>query len=123
MSEEFVSTGRIPTYEAFLHAADLDPVYRWQKRFLQHLQFGCANRRWVLKSPDHVYGMDKLLTVFPDAAIIQTHRNPVDVLKSQIQLTQVLEAIYARPVARDRLGISEARKVKQISGLHNPVPR
>lgn len=114
-SEEFVSTGRIPTYEAFLHAADLGPVYRWQKWFLQHLQLGCPNRRWVLKSPDHVYGLDKLLTVFPDAAIIQTHRNSVDVLKSQIQLTQVLEAIYARPVALDRLGMSEARKVKQIS--------
>jgi hypothetical protein len=115
MSEEFVSTGRVRTYEAFLHAADLGPVYRWQKRFLQHLHLGCPNRRWVLKSPDHVYGLEKLLTVFPDAAIIQTHRNPVDVLKSQIQLTQVLEAMYGRPIARDRLGISEARKVKQIS--------
>jgi LPS sulfotransferase NodH len=115
MSEEFVSTCRIPTYEAFLHAADLGPVYRWQKRFLQHLQLGSPSRRWVLKAPDHVYGLDKLLTVFPDAVIIQTHRNPVDALKSQIQLTQVLEAIYARPVARDQLGISEARKVKQIS--------
>jgi hypothetical protein len=115
MSEEFVSTGRIPTYEAFLHAADLGPVYHWQKLFLQYLQLGCPKSRWVLKSPDHVYGMDKLLTVFPDAAIIQMHRNPVDVLRSQIQLTQVLEAIYARPVAPDRLGISEARKVKQIS--------
>ena len=114
MSEEFVSTCHIPTYEAFLHAADLSPVYCWQKRFLQYLQLGRPNRRWVLKAPDHVYGLDKLLTVFQDAAIIQTHRNPVDVLKSQIQLTQVLEAIYARPVARDRLGISEARKVKQI---------
>jgi hypothetical protein len=34
MSEEFVSTGRVPSYEAFLHAADLRPVYRWQKWFL-----------------------------------------------------------------------------------------
>ena len=76
-------------------------MYCWQKRFLQHLQLGRPNRRWVLKAPDHAYGLDKLLTVFPDAAIIQTHRNPVDVLKSQIQLTQVLEAIYARPAARD----------------------
>ena len=115
MSEEFISTCRVPTYEAFLHAADLGPVYRWQKRFLQHLQLGCPNRRWVLKSPDHVYGLDKLLTAFPDAAIIQTHRNPVDVLKSQIQLTEVLEAMYARPVARDQLGMSEARKVRQLS--------
>ena len=115
MSEEFVSTGRVLSCEAFLHAADLGPVYRWQKRFLQHLQLGCANRRWVMKSPDHVYGLDRLLTVFSDAAIIQTHRNPVDVLNSQIQLTQVLEAMYAGPVVRDQLGLSEARKLKQIS--------
>ena len=115
MSEEFVSTGRVPTYEAFLHAADLGPVYRWQKRFLQHLQTGCPKRRWVLKSPDHVYGLDKLLTVFPDAAIIQTHRNPIDVLKSQIQLTQVLESMYARQIPRFQLGLSETRKVKQLS--------
>jgi len=115
MSEEFVSTGRVMTYEAFLHAANLEPVYRWQKRFLQHLQTGRPNRRWVLKSPDHVYGLDKLLTVFPDAAIVQTHRNPVDVLKSQIQLTQVLESMYARPAPCAQLGLSEARKVKQLS--------
>jgi len=115
MSQEFIATGRIPTYEAFLHAADLGPVYSWQKRFLQHLQLGCPKRRWVLKSPDHVYGLDKLLTVFPDAAIIQTHRNPIDVLKSQIRLTRVLETIYARPVARDLLGVSEARTIKRMS--------
>jgi hypothetical protein len=33
-SEEFVSTCHVPTYEAFLHAADLGPTYRWQRRFL-----------------------------------------------------------------------------------------
>jgi hypothetical protein len=117
MSEEFVSTARVPTYEAFLHAADLGPIYRWQKRFLQHLQLGCPNRRWVLKSPDHVYGLDTILTVFPDATIIQTRRDPVDVLKSQIQLTQVLEAMYAHPIPRDQLGLSEPRKVKQLSAV------
>jgi hypothetical protein len=114
LSEEFVSTCYVPTYEAFLHAADLGPIYRWQRRFLQYLQMGSLNRRWVLKSPDHVYGLDKLLTVFPDAAIIQIHRNPVDVLKSQIQLTMVLEAMYARP--REQLAMSEARKIEQILG-------
>ena len=80
MSEEFVSTGHIPTYEAFLHTADLGPVYRWQKRFLQYLQLGLSEQALGSKSPDHMYGLDTLLTVFPDAAIIQTHRNPVDVL-------------------------------------------
>jgi len=115
LSQEFVSISRIPAYEAFLRAADLGPTYRWQKRFLQHLQAGCSKRRWVLKSPDHVYGLDKLLTVFPDAAIIQTHRNPVDVLRSQIQLTGVLERMFARPGDREQFRIREARKVGQIS--------
>jgi LPS sulfotransferase NodH len=114
LSEEFVSTFHIPTYEAFLHGADLGPTYRWQRRFLQHLQLNCPNKRWVLKSPDHVYGLDELLTVFPDAVIIQTHRNPVDVLRSQIQLTQVLEELFARPRGRDELRISETRKIGEI---------
>src|SRR6516165_4068890 len=116
LSEEFVSTCLVPTYEAFLHAADLGPIYRWERRFLQHLQAGCSKRRWVLKSPDHAYGLDKLLAVFPDAAIIQTHRNPVDVVKSQIRLTQVLEAMFARPREREQLAASEARKVEQMLG-------
>jgi hypothetical protein len=114
LSEEFVSTCRIPTYEAFLHGTDLGPAYRWQKRFLQHLQANCSNRRWVLKSPDHVYGLDELLTVFPDAVIIQTHRNPVDVLRSQIQLTKVLEGLFARPRQPDELRVSETRKIAEI---------
>jgi hypothetical protein len=114
LSEEFVSISLIPTYEAFLHRADLGPTYRWQKQFLQHLQLGCSKRRWVLKSPDHVYGLDKLLTVFPDAVIIQTHRNPVQVLRSQIQLTKVLEGLFGRPGERDQLGMSEARKIGEI---------
>src|SRR6516162_724356 len=114
LSEEFISTCHIPTYEAFLHGTDLGPAYRWQKRFLQHLQANCSNRRWVLKSPDHVYGLDELLTVFPDAVIIQTHRNPVDVLRSQIQLTKVLEGLFARPRQPDELRVSETRKIAEI---------
>jgi hypothetical protein len=116
LSEEFVSTCHVPTYEAFLHAADLGPTYRWQRRFLQYLQMERPSRRWVLKSPDHIYCLDKLLTVFPDAAIIQTHRNPAEVLKSQIRLTKVLEAMFARPREREQLAISEARKIEQMLG-------
>jgi Sulfotransferase family len=116
LSEEFVSTCHVPTYEAFLHAADLGPIYRWQRRFLQYLQIGHSNSRWVLKSPDHIYGLDKLLAVFPDAAIIQTHRNPVEVVKSQIRLTQVLEAMFARPRESEQLAMSETRKIEQMLG-------
>jgi Sulfotransferase family len=115
LSDEFVSICRVPTYEAFLHGADLGPTYRWQKRFLQHLQLDCPARRWVLKSPDHVYNLDKLLNVFPDALIIQTHRNPIDVVRSQIQVTEVLERLFARPEQRYQLGRREVRKIEEMA--------
>jgi len=109
LSEEFVSTCRVPSYEAFLHAADLRPAYAWQKRFLQHLESGCSARRWVLKSPDHVRGLEALFSIFPDAVIVQTHRNPLEVVKSSIQLTQVLHELYARRGDRDQLARREAQ--------------
>jgi hypothetical protein len=115
-SEEFISTCHVPTFEAFLHAADLGPTYHWQRRFLQYLQMGSSSRRWVLKSPDHIYSLDKLLTAFPDAVIIQTHRDPVEVVRSQIRLTKILEAMFARPRENEQIAISEARKIEQMLG-------
>ncbi|HVM50591.1 MAG TPA: sulfotransferase [Candidatus Acidoferrum sp.] len=109
LSQEFISTCRIPRYEAFLRAADLRPAYAWQRRFLQHLQLGRPVRRWVLKSPDHVYGLAELFDVFPDAVVIQTHRNPIDVLNSSYHLTEVLHGLFTRPGSAEALGAREAR--------------
>ena len=96
MSEEFVSSCHVPAYEAFLRSSDLAPVYRWQRRFLQHLQQQRVSR-WVLKAPDHVYALEALFSAFPDAVVIQTHRDPLEVLKSSIYLTWVLRGLYGRP--------------------------
>ena len=112
LSEEFISTCRIPTYEAFLHGADLTPAYAWERRFLQHLQLDCPTRRWILKSPDHVNGLAALFSVFPDASIIQTHRNPVEVLESSTVLTRVLRGLYG---PRGDYGEIWAREAKSLA--------
>ena len=97
LSEEFVSTCRIPTYEAFLRSEGMRSAYRWQKQFLQHLQSRWPERQWILKSPDHLCSLDELFDAFPDAVILHTHRNPLDVLESSIHLTKVLYGLYGRP--------------------------
>jgi len=108
LSQEFISTARIPSYEHFLRSTDLTPVYAWQKRFLQYLQLGSPERRWVLKAPDHVYCLKELFSVFPDAVIVQTHRNPLEVLRSLIELSEVLYSLFAWPGDLDRLAEREA---------------
>jgi hypothetical protein len=115
LSEEFIATCHVPGYESFLHAADLVPAYAWQKRFLQHLQSRGPTPRWVLKSPDHVFGLGALFSVFPDAMIVQTHRNPVDVLKSSLRLLEVLQSLFARPRDRKESGRREARLLAEAT--------
>jgi hypothetical protein len=108
LSQEFVSTCRIPSYERFLRHADITPAYQWEKRFLQYLQSGGPAPQWVLKSPDHVFGLEQLLKVFADATIIQTHRNPIEVLRSSTALTCVLRGLYGRPGGFDEIHSREA---------------
>jgi hypothetical protein len=113
LSEEFISTCRVPAFESFLRQTDLRPAYAWERRFLQHLQFRSPERRWVLKSPDHAYGLEALFAVFPDAQIIQTHRNPIEVLKSSCHLTEVLHGLYGWPDVPERLAARESRVLAQ----------
>jgi hypothetical protein len=109
LSEEFIATCRVPGYEAFLHAADVAPVYAFQRRFLQHLQSSGPTKRWVLKSPDHVFGLESLFSVFPDAYILQTHRNPLEVLRSLNRLLEVLHGAFVRPLDRSQSVAREAQ--------------
>jgi hypothetical protein len=111
LSEEFISTCHVPTYEAFLRGADLSPAYLWEKRFLRLLQSSQPNARWVLKSPDHVRGLEALFSAFPDALIVQTHRNPLDSVRSSIHLTEVLQGLYGRPQSREQLADREAKNL------------
>jgi hypothetical protein len=104
---------RVPAYEAFLRGTDFTLAYAWQKRFLQYLQLPDPTKQWILKSPDHVHTLEHLLTVFPDAVVIQTHRNPLEVLKSSMYLTEVLEGTFARADDRSQIRKREARNLAE----------
>jgi Sulfotransferase family len=113
LSEEFAMICRIPAYEAFLREANFVPAYAWQKRFLQYLQLSCPTRQWILKSPDHVHSLEHLLKVFPDAVVIQTHRNPLDVLRSSIKVTQMLEGVFAPADDHTQIRTREVRSLAE----------
>jgi hypothetical protein len=73
----------VPDYNRWLlHEADMAPAYRWHRRFLQHLQSEHAGEQWVLKSPVHMWHLEALLAEYPDAIVVQTHRDPLKVIAS-----------------------------------------
>src|SRR6185436_13400682 len=75
----FHTTHRVPSYQAWLEAADLRWVYASHRRQLQYLQWKVPARQWVLKSPQHLWALDALVAVYPDARIVQTHRDPLKI--------------------------------------------
>ncbi|MGC9498623.1 sulfotransferase family protein [Streptomyces sp. WG7] len=93
-----LSSARIPEYQAWHYERDFVPDYRHLKQVYQVLQYGRPRRRWILKSPMHLENLDALHTVFPDATIVWTHRDPVTVVASFCSLVEHGMAVSTRPV-------------------------
>jgi hypothetical protein len=86
MSLWFLVGMDLPEYRQWLHQQDLTDTYRRHKRQLQLLQSRFRGDRWVLKSPWHLHGLRWLLEVYPDARIVQTHRDPLKIIPSLASL-------------------------------------
>jgi hypothetical protein len=104
-SLRFDTTHAVPGYRQWMDDEGHLAAYRFHRRFLQHLQYWNGPGCWVLKSPDHIFALDALHAVYPDARFIFTHRHPLDVLPSVARLTDVLRRPFTRSV--DRLEIGE----------------
>ena len=103
-SLRYDSVYRVPSYQTWLqHHGHVD-AYRFHKRFLQHLDAQAPGRRWILKSPDHVFALDDIKAVYPDAHWVFIHRDPVAVLASVARLTEVLRRPFAHSVDLAEIG-------------------
>jgi hypothetical protein len=60
---------------------NMTDVYRYHKKVLQILQ-SKAPGIWSLKYPNHGFHLPHLLTVYPDARLVWTHRDPYRVVAS-----------------------------------------
>jgi len=86
-SLSFESLAHVPTYSKWLEAYDWEPAYRRHKANLQLIGLPDTDKRWVLKNPSHLFALDALMAVYPDALIVQTHRSPRVALASACSLS------------------------------------
>ena len=105
----------IPTFDAWIEAQDHTPGYEYLKLLLQFLQWqkrrsGQAGERWTLKAPHHLHYMDLVFKVFPDAKVVQSHRDPVETIPSLISLIAGVWVIYSDSADPKDAGEQWARK-------------
>jgi len=107
----FHTSYRVPSYQTWLDRADLHPVYASHRRWLQYLQWRCPAERWVLKSPGHLWALDALLAIYPDARIVQTHRDPLEVVASLVSLITKLRGLGSDAVDPVEIGADWAGRL------------
>jgi hypothetical protein len=106
MSIQFHTTHAVPSYEDWFERDSQDLSYGFHRYLLQHLQAQRPGDRWVLKAPGHLFGLGALLRRYPNAKIVQTHRDPLRVMASMASHAYVLrrafsDAADAKAIAAD----------------------
>ena len=99
LGQMFVSTmiegmSFVPSFAQWLNNYDQSQGLEDFKTILKYLQWQEPSRRgckWILKSPSHLCYTEDAAKAFPDALLIMTHRDPLEVVPS---FTSMEAALY-----------------------------
>lgn len=111
----------VPGYAAWCDAADMVEPYRFHHLALRTLQTTVPTERWSLKSPAHLWHLDALRAVYPDARLIVTHRDPAKVVPSVASLCTTLRAMHSDavdPAAVGRQWRARCHHALEVSAVH-----
>ena len=131
-SVSYECLARLDGYSAWLAEVDWVPAYRRHKRNLQLIGANDPDRRWVLKNPSHLFTLDALLEVYPDAVVVQTHRDPRTSMASMFSLAHRTAADWSTRFTPEYIGQSQldlwARGVSEFDAARvrheaNPASR
>jgi len=95
MGIQFHTTHNVPSFQDWFERSPQDLAYDFHRRLLQHLQANRPGKRWVLKAPGHLFSLGALLRRYPNARIVQTHRDPLRVMASMASHATVLRRAFS----------------------------
>ena len=125
--DSFEVNATVPSYTAWYEGGAHVDAYRRHRR-LAGLLGGDDPRRWLFKYPVHVKHLAALLAVYPDACVVQTHRDPTQVVASYVELIAGFRAIFERDIdraaiAREQLEVwaAGAERAMAERARHDPA--
>lgn len=109
-SAVFHTLYRVPSYQDWFESERQTTGFEMHFRMLQHLQFRRGTTRWILKCPAHLFSLEALLRRYPDARLIQAHRDPLRAIPSIASLNATLRAAFSSQVDPGEIGRDCARR-------------
>jgi hypothetical protein len=111
-SPQFDFQYQVPRYLDWLRERGLGDAYRRYRDQLRLLQWqgrptssSPYSVRWLLKDPAHLLGLEHILECFPDACVVQTHRDPLKSLPSNCSLYAHSRIMFSDEVDARELGV------------------
>jgi hypothetical protein len=104
----------VPSYRAWYEAQDQTPAYEWLTRAMQLLAWQQPGSFWVLKTPQHLEWLDVLFANFPDAIVVQTHRDPTTTLASYCSMIGHIRGLMSDHVDRRAIGEYGVGKIARM---------
>jgi hypothetical protein len=104
----------VPSYAAWLESQDNAPAYRYLRKLMQLLSWQRPAKSWVLKSPHHMEYLDTLIEVFPEAHVVQTHRDPRKTMPSFCSMVCHGQGVFSDHVDPIEVSAHWVRKVKRL---------
>jgi len=107
-SNRFASSVYVPSFDEWFLTQNELPSYRRYANVLRLIGADEPDKRWLLKNPGHVAQIEALLDVFPDACVVQTHRDPLLAIPSLCSTLHMSRRMFEGDAARaDVLGPRE----------------
>ncbi|MBB5113242.1 hypothetical protein FHU28_003081 [Micromonospora echinospora] len=103
-SPVFAQRYEVPGYLAWLDGQDLREVYEYHQTLLRCMLWRRPGTHVVLKCPSHLWHLDALSAVYPQARIVRLHRDPTAGLPSACNLTAVVRGANGARVDRHAVG-------------------
>lgn len=101
--DTFDCNATIPSYSEWYGRQDMLATYRRHRDLLKLIGSTSPERRWLLKYPVHMGNLRALFAIYPDACIVQTHRDPGKVIPSICSLVAGWRALYEDNVDRQAI--------------------
>jgi hypothetical protein len=116
MSQSPEAVTRVPSYARWLEEQDHGPAYDYLAKLIKLLHWQRPNTRWVMKTPLHMEHLPELLRAFPNARVINTHRERSRAITSFCSWVYHARSIFSDQVDPHEVGQHWARKADEMNG-------
>ncbi len=101
--DRFECSAHLPAYCEWYHHTPQPGTYTRHKKLIQLIGSSSPDMRWLLKYPVHLRQLPALFDVYPDACIVQTHRDPRTVMASYTSFLAKIHRMHEEAVDEERI--------------------